>query len=287
MRRLLLVCACLLLAGCGGDDVRERAEEVRQQARERVREARQDAGRLRDRVVARVERVLDDLEQAVPQAGPATRPPSVRGREEPGTISAFLTDVLESVDTYWTRTLRAAGRPEPRVSYHWVEPGSQVMTGCRAPADERAALYCPADDTIYIGQTMAAEVYQGLIRGLPGQEAGYGRAVGDFGTAYIVAHEYAHNLQAELGSLAVDARASTKAFELQADCMAGLWGNSVYRAGKLKPGDVDEAISTALAVGDFDYGSENHHGTPPERRDAWVLGFESGDPPACNRFLED
>lgn len=115
---------------------------------------------------------------------------------------------------------------------------------------------------------------------------GYGWGVGDFGVAYIVAHEYAHNLQQELGFFRTGGRGrSTRPFELQADCMAGLWGNSVYREGKLQPGDVEEAMSTALAVGDFDYGNEQHHGTPEERRDAWLLGFEGGDPADCARFV--
>jgi uncharacterized protein len=68
--------------------------------------------------------------------------------------------------------------------------------------------------------------------------------------------------------------------------MAGLWGNSVYRAGRLKPGDVREAMDTALAVGDFDYGNRNHHGTPAERRDAWVTGFRSGDPADCRPYAD-
>ncbi len=99
--------------------------------------------------------------------------------------------------------------------------------------------------------------------------------------AYIVAHEYAHNVQEELGFFASGRRVAPQAFELQADCMAGLWGNSVYRAGKLRRGDVEEALSTAKAVGDFEYLSPEHHGTPDERRDAWLTGYRSGDPASC------
>ena len=106
------------------------------------------------------------------------------------------------------------------------------------------------------------------------------------GVAYIVAHEVAHNVQQEQGGLDDDRRgASARPFELQADCLAGTWGASVYRAGDLQEGDVEEALSTALAVGDFEVGSQEHHGTPEERRDAWLLGFESGDPSRCSAFL--
>ena len=74
-------------------------------------------------------------------------------------------------------------------------------------------------------------------------------------------------------------------FELQADCFAGTWGNSVYRQGLLEPGDVEEATNAALAVGDFDVGNAQHHGTPEERREALLLGFESGDPSVCSRYV--
>jgi predicted metalloprotease len=103
--------------------------------------------------------------------------------------------------------------------------------------------------------------------------------------AYVVAHEYAHNVQQDVAYLNSPRPIATRDFELQADCMAGLWGNSVYHQGLLEPGDVEEAISTALAAGDFDIYSAGHHGTPEERRDAWTEGFRSGDPTVCNRYL--
>jgi len=288
-RRFLLVVLCAgVLAGCGSDDGNRLAEDVRERAeriRDDARALRARAESLSERVSKRVQAVLDDLEKAVPQATPNTRAPTTRGQAEADTIDGFLTDSIKSVDAYWTKTLTAAGREEPRVNYEWVPPRRRIRTACGAVADDRAAFYCPADDTIYIAQVMAAELYRGLNDQLPGQRAGYGRAVGDFGVAYIVAHEYAHNLQNEFGSFDTAARGSSKPFELQADCMAGLWGNSVYRAGKLKPGDIEEAMNTALAVGDFDYSSKNHHGTPNERRDAWVTGFDRGDPADCQRFV--
>ncbi len=287
VRRLVLL---LLLAaaalGAGGCGAREEASAFEERVRAEGRELRERGRELRERVVARVERVLEDLEQAVPEAGPTTRAPSAQGRTERTEVDLFLTRILRSVDAYWTETLTSAGRQEPTVRYAWVPPGEQLRSDCGAVADDRAAFYCPADDTIYVAQVLAAELYQGVARGFPGQAAGYGRAVGDFGVAYIVAHEYAHNLQQELGFFRTGGRgSSTRPFELQADCMAGLWGNSVYREGKLQPGDVEEAMSTALAVGDFDYGNEQHHGTPEERRDAWLTGFRDGDPTVCAQYV--
>ncbi|MDQ4049469.1 MAG: neutral zinc metallopeptidase [Actinomycetota bacterium] len=281
---VLLTLLAVLAAGCGegdgerlADDARARADEIREDARD----LRSRAERLRDRLAERVRKTLDRLEKAIPSAGRLTRPP----RRGDAGLEAFLTEVLRSVDAYWTTTLRASELDEPRVSYRWIAVGDNVLTGCRHVADDDAALYCPGDDTIYVGQAFAAGVLRGIRDDFPGQQAGQGRAIGDFGVAYIVAHEYGHNVQQELGFFGQGRRLAAKPFELQADCMAGSWGNSVYRAGKLKPGDVEEALSTAKAVGDFEYLSPQHHGTPDERREAWLRGYESGDPSVCQEYV--
>jgi predicted metalloprotease len=268
---VLLATMCVGLGGCGSDhpvrDLKARAEQARERLKKRVQE------------------VLDDLRQAVPKATPQTTAPASRGRTETTQVEGFLDDVLGSVDRYWTRTLTAAGRPEPRVGYAWIEPGDIRRTGCGVAADDSAAFYCPTDDTIYVAVVLAARLWRGIANDFPGERAGYGHAVGDFGLAYVVAHEYAHNIQQELGLYTQTPRLGAEPFELQADCMAGLWGNSVYREGKLKPGDVEEAMSTATAAGDFDYGNAQHHGTPDERRAAWLDGFQSGDPATCARYV--
>ena len=280
---LLALLATLALAGCGEGDAEQLSKDARaraEQLREDARRLRTRAERLRDRLAERVRETLDRLEKAIPSAGRLTRPP----RRGDASLEAFLTEVLRSVDAYWTRTLRASDLPEPRVSYRWIAEGDRALTGCRHVADEDAALYCPGDDTIYIGQAFAGGILRGIREDFPGQRAGQGRAIGAFGLAYIVAHEYGHNVQQELGYFGEGRRLAAKPFELQADCMAGSWGNSVYRAGKLKPGDVEEALSTAKAVGDFEYLSPQHHGTPEERREAWLRGYESGDPSACGEY---
>jgi len=67
--------------------------------------------------------------------------------------------------------------------------------------------------------------------------------------------------------------------------MAGSWAYSVYAEDDLQPGDLDEATNAALAVGDFDVGNAQHHGTPTERRDAVLAGFRNGDPSVCQRYV--
>ncbi len=101
----------------------------------------------------------------------------------------------------------------------------------------------------------------------------------------MLAHEYAHNLQQELGIFNNQISPTARPFELQADCLAGAWAYSVYEQGLLEAGDLEEATNAALAVGDFDVGNERHHGTPEERRNALLTGYESGEPARCNRYV--
>jgi predicted metalloprotease len=278
----LLVLAALLLAGCGEGDVDRARDEVRDRVEDVRTEVRRQSERLRERVRA----VLADIEKAIPEA-PTTRPVGrSQGRTEPTEIGRFMTGVIEDVDQYWTKTLTESGLPAPEVRYHWVAPGRRAFTGCGALADDDAAFYCPSDDTIYVAQQFASDLYRGVLRGLPGERAGH-RAAGDFAVAYVIAHEYAHNVQTELGIFSRARRATARPTELQADCLAGAWANSVYEQGLLEPGDLEEAVATAQAVGDFDTANPQHHGTPRERRDALLTGYETGDPSVCRRYVPE
>ena len=290
--RFRVLVLLVLLAGCGSDEIssefdraRQRAEEIRQDIEASVDKARKEFEQRRERFGDRIDEILADLERQFEP--PRRTSPKVRARGRTGTttIDAFLTDILRDVDAHWTRVFAAGRLPEPRVAYNWIPPGSVTLTGCGPPADDSVALYCPADDTIYVGQRFAAELYAGALRGLPGEAAGYGHAAGDFAVAYVVAHEYAHNLQQELGIFDNSVSPSAKPFELQADCMAGVWAYSVFAKGDLQKGDLEEATNAALAVGDFDVENKQHHGTPEERRQALVAGFDSGDPAVCRRYL--
>jgi len=291
VRRLVVLVVVALLVtgtGCGGGDLdsaRERVEGAREAVEQRLERAADEFDRRRERFGDRIREVLDELGKAFPRAQRTSPTVRSRGLNEPTTIDVFLTRLLRNIDSYWTTTFERAALPEPQVRYFWIEPGDVVMTGCGAPADDRAAFYCPGDDTIYVAQRFAADLYRGLVHGLPGESAGYGRAVGDFAVAYVLAHEYAHNLQQELGVFDNRISSSAKPFELQADCLAGTWAHSVYERGQLEPGDLEEATNAALAVGDFDVGNAQHHGTPTERRDALLDGFRSGRPSGCGRYV--
>jgi predicted metalloprotease len=238
---------------------------------------------------------LEDVERVVPEA--KSRVPSFRtgGKTEPQTIDGFLTETIQVIDRYWTRTLTASGLPEPRVNYVWVAPGQSTQTKCVIPGtneyettNDLSMSYCPADDTIYFAQVVASKIWEGITAEFPGTQAGYGNAVGDFGLAHTLAHEYGHNMQYEL-QLKTEERQKqlgTKGFELHADCLAGLWENSAYAENLLDQGDVEEAIQTAKATGDLDPTHPGHHGTPEERAKAREVGFSRGNPADCNQYLE-
>ena len=211
---------------------------------------------------------------------------------QPQTMDQFLTAVTTDVDAYWTKTFADSGLPEPRVTYSWIPEGMTAASACGGDGGstmgDSAAAYCSADDTIYISQKFATDIYDGALdQALPGSSQGYGRTMGDFAVAYIVAHEYGHQVQDELGLFdRYGSQLPTMAFELQADCFAGTWAHSAYQENRLEQGDVQEALDAALAVGDFDSGNPGHHGTPEQREEAWNTGFESGDPSSCDRYLD-
>jgi uncharacterized protein len=210
---------------------------------------------------------------------------------QPQTMEQFLTAVTKDVDSYWTQTFKASDLPEPQVKYAWIPAGRTAASACDGDGGamgDSAAAYCRADDTIYISEKFATDIYDGALdQALPGSSRGYGGTVGDFAVAYIVAHEYGHQVQDELGLYEkYGNQVPTMAFELQADCYAGTWAKSAADQGRLEDGDVQEALRAALAVGDFDTANPGHHGTPEQRADAWNTGFESGDPSACGQYLQ-
>jgi uncharacterized protein len=213
------------------------------------------------------------------------------GAQQPQTMEEFLTAVTTDVDSYWEKVFKASSLELPRVSYAWIPAGQTAASACgdeSGTLGDSAAAYCPGDDTIYISQQFASDIYDGsLDHALPGSSQGYGRTAGDFAVAYIVAHEYGHQVQDELGLFnTYGDKVPTMAFELQADCFAGTWAHSASEQNRLEDGDLQEALDAALAVGDFDASNPAHHGTPEQREEAWRTGFDSGEPSTCDRYLQ-
>lgn len=149
--------------------------------------------------------------------------------------------------------------------------------------------YCPYDQTIYMDERFFAQLKQ------------LGGDTGDVAQAYVISHEVGHHVQNQLGSLESvtaaqqtnpeEANALSVRLELQADCYAGLWMNSLSRTDVLEPNEIKEALSAAAAVGDDRVqetsggrvNPENWtHGSSADRVKWFNRGYESGQVSRCN-----
>lgn len=149
--------------------------------------------------------------------------------------------------------------------------------------------YCPYDQTIYMDERFFAQLKQ------------LGGDTGDVAQAYVISHEVGHHVQNQLGSLEgvtaaqqtnpEEANALSVRLELQADCYAGLWMNSLSRTDVLEPNEIKEALSAAAAVGDDRVqetsggrvNPENWtHGSSADRVKWFNRGYESGQVSRCN-----
>jgi len=220
---------------------------------------------------------------------PQTAQPSATGqaaiRDETDRVVA---KVLGSTERRWTDIFAKNGQrytPATLVFY-----SSNGMSGCGAAQSAMGPFYCPADQKIYLDTTFFDELATRF--GAPG----------DFAMAYVVAHEVGHHIQTITGISdkvrAAQQRASEAEgnalqvkMELQADCYAGVW--AANDTNLLEPGDIEEGLRAANAIGDDTLQKAAGqrpvpesftHGTS-EQRMAWLKrGLDSGDPRACDTF---
>lgn len=172
--------------------------------------------------------------------------------------------------------------------------GAVQTDGCGGATSAVGPFYCPADERVYLDLGFHADMKRQL--GAPG----------DFAWAYVIAHEMGHHVQRLTGTSSEVDRLSgadpgeanelSVRQELQADCYAGVWASTVYAAGDLEAGDIDEAFTAAEAVGDDRLQQQAGgrvdpdsftHGTSEQRRRWFEHGFDSGDPADCNTFAAE
>jgi predicted metalloprotease len=198
----------------------------------------------------------------------------------------FMRFVIGDVNDFWQDVFQRAGRQYQRVPL--VVFRSAVGTGCGGASAATGPFYCPADNKAYLDLGFFEELSRRF--GAPG----------DFAQAYVIAHEVGHHIQALLGTEAQvrresqqnpdDANELSVRLELQADCLAGVWGHSTYQRGLLEPGDVEEGLGAAAAVGDDRLGASPEswtHGSAAQRQHWFQQGFESGDGNSCDTFSGD
>jgi predicted metalloprotease len=166
-----------------------------------------------------------------------------------------------------------------------------VNTACGQAPAEAGPFYCPNDQKVYLDLSFFDELDQRF--GAPG----------DFAQAYVIAHELGHHVQHLLGieqrvrqlqeSRPSAANQLSVALELQADCFAGVWGNSTSQRKLLQEGDIDEGLQAAASVGDDRIQKEMTgtirpdrftHGSSAQRSQWFRRGLESGDPNSCDTF---
>lgn len=202
----------------------------------------------------------------------------------------FVKVVLAETEDVWNNIFQQQGQqyPEPTL----VLFRGAVQSGCGSASSASGPFYCPGDNKLYIDLSFYEELQNRF------------NAPGDFAMAYVVAHEVGHHIQTVLGTSAKLARARQQMSEveynklsvkneLQADYFAGVWAHYANRAKILEPGDIEEALNAANAIGDdrLQKQSQGHvvpdaftHGTSAQRMYWFKKGFESGDPSKGDTF---
>jgi uncharacterized protein len=212
----------------------------------------------------------------------STQPPQNSQAQDP--LKKFVSVVLADTEDVWHEQFRKMGKSyvEPRL----VLFSGRVQSACGLASDAVGPFYCPADSHVYID----LQFYEDLKNRF--------RAPGDFAQAYVIAHEVGHHVQKLLGySQRVHAQkgrvSQTESnqlsvrLELQADFLAGVWAHHAQKSKHiLQPGDLDEALRAANAIGDDRLQRQSRgyvvpdaftHGTSSQRARWFRLGFETGN----------
>lgn len=204
-------------------------------------------------------------------------------------LKDFVGFVVEDVQGAWTDIFADAGRDYREATLVLFDAPTQ--TGCGVGSPETGPFYCPRDEKIYLDL--------GFFRELRDR---FG-APGDFAQAYVIAHEFGHHVQNILG-IEPDVRREQQRnpdasndlsirMELQADCFAGIWGHTAFNDQLLEPGDVEEGLRGAEAVGDDRIQEQMSgrvnpetwtHGSSEQRAKWFQRGFYSGAVDDCDTF---
>jgi uncharacterized protein len=224
------------------------------------------------------------------QPAPATQTGRAPGQQQEDEMTRFVRRVLASTEDVWGDVFRQGGQAYRQPKLVLFE--GQTDTACGAGNAAVGPFYCPGDERVYIDLSFYDELRQRF------------RAPGDFAQAYVIAHEVGHHVQNLLGTsdkvTALQRRAGESQanqlsvrLELQADCYAGVWGYYAQRRGQLEPGDVDEALRAASAIGDDKLQMQSRgyvvpdsftHGTSEQRVRWFRQGFNTGDLKQCDTF---
>ena len=217
------------------------------------------------------------------------------GADANASADCRVAGTINSLDAYWSDAMPALGA---QLAYPGIVVfDDSTQSGCGTASASTGPFYCPTDQTIYLDVAFFDEL-----------ESSYGASGGPLAQMYVVAHEYGHHIENQLGVFDVANRGDTGAdsdsvkVELMADCLAGVWAGHAASTedadgvALLKPltqQDVNDALSAAAAVGDdriqqqstgsIDEGAFTH-GSAEQRQDAFVEGYNKGTATACDAF---
>lgn len=231
-----------------------------------------------------------ELLQLVESAGPAVESAPAGPPPADDPHAAFVSVVLADTEDTWTRVFSQAGATY-QVPALVLFDGA-VRSACGSASSAVGPFYCPGDRKVYLDLSFFRDLDQRF--GAPG----------DFAQAYVIAHEVGHHVQTLTGvanqvhqararSSQEEANALSVRQELQADCYAGVWGHHAGRRDLLDPGDVDEGLRAAAAIGDDRLQKQSQgyvapesftHGSSQQRQDWLRRGLESGDMRQCDTF---
>jgi uncharacterized protein len=200
----------------------------------------------------------------------------------------FSSVVLASTEDIWTSQFQRGALPRyESAPGAYQQPTLVVFSdgvstgGCGSASSASGPFYCPRDKKLYIDPTF----YDVMEKRL--------RAPGDFAQAYVIAHEVGHHVQNLIGSTSIKVKGETEnqnsvRVELQADCLAGVWGHTARASLQINDEDLKEALNAAHAIGDDSLGHSNErdytHGTSAQRQRWFRRGFDSGDARQCDTF---
>jgi predicted metalloprotease len=200
----------------------------------------------------------------------------------------FVDAVMGDIQNTWSAKL-GNYQPTRAVLYR-----DSIQSACGLSSSATGPFYCPADRKVYLDLSFFGELHSKL--GAPG----------DFAQAYVLAHEVGHHVQnltstLEGGPFSGSANERSVRVELMADCYAGVWGHQAAQSGRaaagrveLDPGDVEEGLGAAAAVGDdrLQQGRGRivpesfTHGSSAQRVSWFKRGMQTGDPRACDTFAD-
>lgn len=209
-------------------------------------------------------------------------------------MKQFVSVVLADTEDVWNNIFAENGMQyrEPELVLY----RGRVSSACGLGMAAMGPFYCPSDQKVYLDFSFFEELKSRFD------------APGDFAQAYVIAHEIGHHVQKQLGIADKVAAAQRRAgeresnalqvrMELQADCLAGVFANHADRSKDiLQPGDVDEALRAASAIGDDNIQKQTQgyvvpdsftHGSSEMRTRWFKRGFESGSLSQCDTFGAD